>query len=208
MYGYADHHLDNMKKINHDNFVGIYDNYFSPEYCQSLIDHFEWCQKTNRVYGRDTAERFKSDNSTNLNSVSPAELTFSFPNLQGYLEEFNSTFWDQCYTDYRTTYSTLNDYDQHTVSSYKIQKTLPTQGYHIWHCEDGSIPLSRRIGTYILYLNDVEEGGETEFLYLSKRIAPKAGRLLIFPPNYPWTHRGNPPLSGVKYIMTGWIEFA
>jgi hypothetical protein len=80
-------------------------------------------------------------------------------------------------------------------------------GYHIWHSEDGDKNFAFRVGVYILYLNDVAEGGETEFLYLSKRIAPKKGRLIIFPPNYPWTHRGNPPLSGEKYILTGWTEF-
>jgi hypothetical protein len=53
----------------------------------------------------------------------------------------------------------------------------------------------------------VEEGGETEFLYLSQRVKPKTGRLVIFPSGYVHTHRGNPPLSGEKYIMTGWIEF-
>ena len=40
------------------------------------------------------------------------------------------------------------------------------------------------------------------------RVAAKKGRLVIFPANYPWTHRGNPPLSGEKYIMTGWVEFS
>jgi hypothetical protein len=197
-----------MKKIEHNNFVGIYDNYFNEDYCQSLIDHFEWCRKVNKTYQRMDDEKSKSDEATNLNPVTVEEINFMHPNIQGYISDFNTVFWDECYTDYRTAYSSLNDYQSHTIYTYKIQKTLPGQGYHLWHSEDGSVGHSRRIGTYILYLNDVEEGGETEFLYLSKRIAPKAGRLLIFPPNYPWTHRGNPPLSGVKYIMTGWIEFS
>jgi len=56
-------------------------------------------------------------------------------------------------------------------------------------------------------LNDVEEGGETEFLYLKKRFKPIRDRLLIFPAGFTHTHRGNPPLSGDKYILTGWVEF-
>ena len=59
----------------------------------------------------------------------------------------------------------------------------------------------------MIYLNDVEEGGETEFLYQSIRVAPKAGTLLIWPAGFTHTHRGNPPLSGDKYIATGWVQY-
>lgn len=197
-----------MKKITHENFVGIYDNYFSEQLCDSLIAHFDWCQKSNKTYQREEAEKFKKDDSANLNPNNMQEIEFAHPNISGYVGEFNQVFWDECYKDYMGLYSTLSDYDQHTIYTYKIQKTLPGGGYHIWHCEDGAKLFSRRIGVYILYLNDVEEGGETEFLYFSKRISPKKGRLVVFPPNFPWTHRGNPPLSGVKYIMTGWMEYA
>ena len=59
----------------------------------------------------------------------------------------------------------------------------------------------------MLYLNDVKEGGETEFLYQHKRYQPKEGTLLIFPAGFTHTHRGNPPISNDKYIVTGWLEF-
>ena len=44
-----------------------------------------------------------------------------------------------------------------------------------------------------LYLNTIEEGGETEFLYINKRIKAEQGRLIIFPAAFTHTHRGNPP---------------
>ena len=58
-----------------------------------------------------------------------------------------------------------------------------------------------------MYLNDVEEGGETEFLYQSRRVKPKRGRLAIWPAQFTHMHRGNPPLSGDKYVITGWVEY-
>ena len=60
--------------------------------------------------------------------------------------------------------------------------------------------------TFILYLNDVEEGGETEFLYYPKRIKPKQGTIILFPGSMTHTHRGNQTLSNEKYIITGWVE--
>ena len=36
-----------------------------------------------------------------------------------------------------------------------------------------------RVLLFQFYLNDVAEGGETEFFYQQRRVAPKAGRLVI-----------------------------
>ena len=55
-----------------------------------------------------------------------------------------------------------------------------------------------------LYLNTIKEGGETEFLYLNKRVKAKVGRMIIFPAGYTHTHRGNPPIGEEKYIATTW----
>ena len=195
------------KKVSIEDFIGIYDNYFSEDFCDNLITHFEWCQKNNKSYMRQEDESIKNDESTNLNPSSIQEINFSYPNIAGYLQEFNNVFWNECYADYMGRFSVLKNYDNHTIYTYKLQKTLPGGGYHVWHSEDGSRQMATRVGVYILYLNDVEEGGETEFLYQTKRVPAKKGRLIVFPPNYPWAHRGNPPLSGEKYIMTGWMEF-
>lgn len=190
----------------YDNFIGVYDGAFSINFCDKIIEYFKWCQTNSRTYSRANAEILKKDESCNLNPTS-SEINFSLPHIQHLLQEFNVSFWDVCYKNYTNNFSDLNNYQDHTIYTYKVQKTMPAGGYHLWHSEDGTKSFSDRIGVYILYLNDVAEGGETEFLYQSKRIAPKKGRLIIFPPNYPWAHRGNPPLSGEKYIMTGWVEF-
>jgi hypothetical protein len=123
-------------------------------------------------------------------------------------ETFLKVFWDNLYPVYAQKYSVLSkSTDNHTIYTNKIQKTEVGGGYHVWHYEASSRPTSSRLLAYTLYLNDVEEGGETEYLYLHRRIKPKAGTLAIFPAGFTHTHRGNPPLSNTKYIMTGWVEF-
>jgi hypothetical protein len=64
-----------------------------------------------------------------------------------------------------------------------------------------------RFLTFILYLNNVEEGGETEFLYQQTRIKPVENRFVLWPTGMTHIHRGNPPLKGEKYILTGWVEW-
>ncbi len=90
----------------------------------------------------------------------------------------------------------------------KMQKTRPSEGYHNWHCESGSSLYDRTtILAWMVYLNDVEDGGETEFLYQSVRVPPVQGRFICWPAGWTHIHRGNPPLKGVKYALTGWINF-
>jgi|TARA_B110000483_G_C18138073_1_gene520322 hypothetical protein len=93
------------------------------------------------------------------------------------------------------------------VSQLKLQKTRPTEGYHQWHCEYTSqLGNNASALAFMVYFNDVDEGGETEFLYQRKRIAPKANRFVVWPAGWTHIHRGNPPLSNDKYVVTGWVS--
>ena len=90
----------------------------------------------------------------------------------------------------------------------KMQKTRPGEGYHNWHFEGGSTPYDRTsILAWMVYLNDVEEGGETEFLYQGIRVSPVKGRFVCWPAGWTHVHRGNPPLKQTKYAITGWINY-
>jgi hypothetical protein len=84
-------------------------------------------------------------------------------------------------------------------------------GYPYWHSEvypqAGHNDALHRIMLFMFYLNDVEEGGETEFYYQNLKVKPKAGRMVIAPAYFTHTHRGNVPVSNDKYILTSWVLF-
>lgn len=71
----------------------------------------------------------------------------------------------------------------------------------------------QRSYTTMVFLNAVEEGGETDFPRLGVSFTPKPGVLLIWNnadeegrPN-PWTiHAGTPVIKGVKHIITKWYR--
>jgi len=64
-------------------------------------------------------------------------------------------------------------------------------------------PSSKRFLVFILYLSDVEEGGETSIPRYKIKCKPKAGRLLMFPPFWTHPHQGEKVIKGTKYqIMT------
>ena len=62
-----------------------------------------------------------------------------------------------------------------------------------------------RFMTFIIYLNNVNEGGETKFLHQNKKVKPLYGRLMIFPPTHNYLHIGLPPISNDKYIITSFL---
>ena len=67
--------------------------------------------------------------------------------------------------------------------------------------------MGQRTWTTMLYLNDVEEGGETNFPKLDVAIKPKCGRILLFPANWQYRHSGLPPVSSQKYIVGSYLHY-
>ncbi|MGL5391092.1 MAG: 2OG-Fe(II) oxygenase [Shewanella sp.] len=96
--------------------------------------------------------------------------------------------------------------------SINIQKYQKDKGgYPHWHSEqfpqNGHNEALHRVLLYMFYLNDVPEGGETEFYYQQRSIRPKKGTMVIAPAGFTHSHRGNMPRSGDKYIVTSWVMF-
>jgi hypothetical protein len=196
--------LINKKIINIDNFIGVYDNYILPEECNKAIKLFEDQNKFDNTFNRMTFERSsilqKQDQQFFTNS---SDIEVWWESLKPMMINF-----DLAWNHYIENVGAKEAYDggPFYFTGLKIQKTLPTQGYHIWHVEYGkSFDQQSRAFVFSIYLNDVKEGGETEFLHFSKRVKPKTGRIVIWPAGFPYLHRGNPPLSGEKYILTSWM---
>ena len=57
------------------------------------------------------------------------------------------------------------------------------------------------------YLNDVEDGGETQWLYQGRQFKPKKGLTAIWPTDFTHTHRGVVSPTQRKTIATGWFSF-
>jgi len=110
----------------------------------------------------------------------------------------------QALEEYTDVYPILKEVYLYSIGI-KAQKTPISGGFHTWH-SDNLPKFTRRVLVWTIYLNDVEEGGETEFLYKSKRVKPEKGKIVLFPSDFLHTHRGNPPISNEKYILTGWFN--
>tara|TARA_B100000287_G_scaffold67425_1_gene58951 strand:- start:102 stop:719 length:618 start_codon:yes stop_codon:yes gene_type:complete len=196
--------------VSLEDHIGVFDGVFDKDYCDSVIKKFESIAKLNNgLVARRTDDPELNPMNMDNSIYHPIQDESSYTLSTGlnFLQYFNNMLMS-CYDVYAKKYGILKSMRRHHLdANVKIQKTSRSEGYHIWHCENQSIENGRRLLLVMLYLNDVESGGETEFLYQSKRVEPKMGRLVICPTSFTHTHRGNPPLTGDKYMLNGWVSF-
>lgn len=70
----------------------------------------------------------------------------------------------------------------------------------------------QRVATFMIYLNDVEEGGETYFPHVNVRVKPERGRALVWKNtikgicNEATMHSAEPVIKGEKWVVTKWLR--
>jgi|TARA_B100001094_G_scaffold157325_1_gene152308 hypothetical protein len=171
----------------HD-FIGIFQNAVDPRFCDFLVNYMD---KAEFVDFKRNFSHVK-DKQICLDGFSPSECS----QMMKYV--------NNCLFHYINEYTYLGNFS-YVSSLCLLQKTEPTNGYHLFHAENVNWNLNNRTMAWMVYLNDVEEGGETEFLYQKRKVKPTKGTILIWPGGYTHLHRGNPPMTD-KYIATGWYQ--
>jgi hypothetical protein len=190
------------RKVNIDNFIGVYDGYILPEECDKVIKLYEAEDKLKKTFSRIGFEGSAiTDKQDQQYFATAGNFNIWWEDLKPIMVNF-----DQAFRHYIKNTGADAVCGEFHYTTLKIQKTLPTEGYHVWHIEHcAGYENEARSMVFSVYLNDIEEGGETEFLHFSKRVKPKKGRIVIWPAGFPYVHRGNSPLSGEKYIITSWM---
>ena len=180
--------IDSKLRIDHKDFIGIYENAIDPRFCDFIVDYMD---KAEFVDFKRNFSHVK-DKQICLDGFSPSE------------SKQMMEFVNNCLFHYLNEYTYLGNFS-YVSSLVLLQKTEPTQGYHLFHAENVNWNLESRTMAWMVYLNDVEEGGETESLYQQLKIKPKRNTGVIWSGGFTHLHRGNPPISGTKYILTGWF---
>ena len=180
------------------------DNAVSKEFCEDVISRFEKDERKvigSTVGGVDEKIKKSTDLPISIRSIrgdwqDVVDEVGKCVNeaLVEYQHYVHTEGLDRCFA----VDTTVNNA---TIGLPQIQKT-EKDGFYTWH-HDGFL---NRILTYILYLSDVEEGvgGTTEFLNRG-HIQPKTGKLVIFPANLAYIHRGTKLKKGAKYLITNFI---
>jgi len=187
-------------KVWYKDFIGVYEKAVPKEWCNLVIKIFEKNPKNQISRLESEGAFFHQKKDLHL-----VKDTVSFETQKPLLNLLQNIILP----NYNSYYCFNSGHESNFyIDDFKVQKTSPSEGYHLWHWENnGNIEVINRLFAWTVYLNDIKKGGETEFLYQSLRIPPKQGTVCIFPATFTHTHRGNPPLKNSKYIVTGWVNY-
>jgi hypothetical protein len=94
------------------------------------------------------------------------------------------------------------------ITGFQIQCYPPDEGHYTEHVDANSTMASLRVLSGVIYLNTVENGGETSFPYQDKKIKPVQGSIAIFPSNFAFPHEALNPIGKPKYIAATWLSFS
>ena len=177
------------------NFIFHGKGAFTPKSCEVAINYFEKrvdLQTTGQVGGQINFDRKKC---TEI-YLKRKEYTLFENTLQKYLKK------------YIKQYPFVNNLHSWDLSpTFKIQKYNPGEGYFLTHCESMCKDDSNRVLAWMIYLNDVKDGGYTHFPYQKKKYQPRAGDILIWPAYFTHPHNGIVSKKNKKYIVTGWCGY-
>jgi hypothetical protein len=188
--------------------IMVIEDYVPEKTCKDMIQMAEDYINEAAIYDEsEDSSKAKIDN-TFFRQDLQLFIPFGFSprgdfNLLSYIQEM-------CFYSahlYGKVFHSVIEYVKPLARNAKLQKTLThTKGFSNWHIEQSFGDMADRALVWMLYLNDVEEGGTTEFLFQGVTIKPKTGTFVVWPAGVTHPHRGNPPYSNSKYILTGWLH--
>jgi hypothetical protein len=191
-----------------DPYIYINKHSLSPELCKDIIEIYEKTQNKHRAttlggFNENILNALQCDMQNITDNDWPVIHEFLQNELKTNVEKYMKTLDDQIGDG--KTYKHITDdiiYNVFHINKYEC-KNEGKYDYHIDRYLTKGMERERYI-TFIWYLNDVEEGGETE-MKGNIRIKPESGKLLLFPSTWTYPHCSRKTISNDKYVIVGWL---
>jgi hypothetical protein len=178
------------------NYISVYENVLDETFCKLLIDKFER-NKQIQVRRDDVYKTFFEINFAQY-PIFAEEQNHILSQVQPFVRKYCEDWGIKFFPD-------KIGFEQVRMKKYEIGGKDEFRE----HVDVGDYASARRFLVMFFYLNNVAEGGETAFIGIddNKRIQPKTGSILIFPPMWTHPHAGLPPISNPKYIAGTYLHY-
>jgi hypothetical protein len=178
--------------------IVLYKRVLSPQICSEIIERFEHDPRRQP--------------SATAAGILPSKRQGVQVKMENHPEwaDLKKTVTDkliQCLYDYAGRFQAIEfilKFEDFELSSPIIERASAGQGFD-WHIDSGPHGTARRFLSALMYLNAVNDGGQTEFPMQGLSVAPRQGTTVIFPPYWMYPHRGIPPTQEPKYKLTAYF---
>ncbi|MBO9665178.1 2OG-Fe(II) oxygenase [Dokdonella sp.] len=180
-------------------YVVCFDGALEQEFCAQLIASFQQMAHLHTRNGRGVRPALERSGWTELNVSRLADEGFKgffLQQIDRYLALYNERVRLTIPVPTRPAIEDLR------IKRYRAGADEQFQPHF-----DSIDAVANRYLVFLWYLNDVADGGETEFCDLGVKVSARTGRLLMFPPYWLFQHAGLPPRSNDKYILSTYLLF-
>ena len=181
-----------MVELN--DLIRVYENSLSSDICDQLVSFFE-----------SRTDEHEYINNQGIPTFTQFNLTKNRQDQEEIHNHLIRTVFE--YRDIYYEYVCKNVFpESHAFEEFRIKRyNVGGSERFDSHVDVQDYNSAKRFLSFFWYLNDVEDGGETVFSETT--IKPSKGRLVIFPPLWMFPHKGNPPISGTKYILSTYLHY-
>ncbi len=173
-------------------FIHVYDDALEPGICDQLVTLFE--QQEPEMVDNSGRPQFQQWNFTENRQLDDGLHQHLVKNAMKYRDKYYQSMCEEVFPE-------QHQWEQFRIKKYRKGSTDQFKT----HVDVGDYASARRYLAMFWYLNDVTEGGETEFLH--KKIEPEKGKLVVFPPFWCFPHKAMPVASSDKYILTTYLHY-
>lgn len=184
-------------------YVVVLENFLSPEECQALIEASKDKFQDARVIDPATGQFVQHPERTSMNTEFQKGENAIITTIENRIAKV--IHWPVENGEgtqvlrYRDGGEYKAHYDFFDLNTKGGQKAFEVSG--------------QRVGTFLMYLSDVEAGGATRFPNMTFEVRPKMGSALYFGnllmsgiPDNKTLHASVPVVEGVKYLATKWLR--
>jgi len=194
----TDLHIPNATIIEQDKAdLRIVENFLNKDECTKLIQLIKSKLRPSQISNFETDKRFRTSRTCDIGKMDN-DIVSEIDNRICNLLNIDSTYTEITQGQY---YDVGQEFKAHTDYFEQSEFKL--------HCSE----TGQRTYTVMIYLNKVEEGGETCFIKLDKVLEPITGTAVIWnnlnpdgTPNSNTMHQAKPVLKGHKAIITKWFR--
>lgn len=178
--------------------IFAFGDFLSPAECRQLIMMIDAVAQPSKLFDTAYSTGFRTSYSGNLDPRDPfvAGISRRIDDLLGMKAEVGEAIQGQRYMPGQQ-FKPHNDWFYASEDYWAAERKRGGQ----------------RSWTAMVFLNDVEAGGETHFVNVGVKITPKPGVLLAWnnalpdgSPNEDTMHAGCPVEAGIKYVITKWYR--
>jgi prolyl 4-hydroxylase len=178
--------------------IYLHQAFLSPDECRAMVDLIDAAAMPSVLYAGTEQEGFRTSYSCHLSCWDPlvGRIEARMSDVLGIVNDYAETMQGQRYL---------------VGQEFKPHHDFFHPGQEYWERE--RLAGGQRTWTAMIFLDQPEAGGNTEFPELGLGVRPQPGKMLIWNNatpegalNYKTLHTGTPVTAGVKHIVTKWYR--